>query len=139
MSFREKSAWISLVLLLGIFGTYFWNSQRVLAGRLDHDDFFRIGVILIVLFVVLEIVLHVLVAIQSPKEARTPKDERERLIEMKATTVAFHVLVAGGLLSIATIHFGWGSYAITQHVLLSIVVAELVKFGGQIAYYRRGA
>ena len=49
------------------------------------------------------------------------------------------MLVAGALLSIAMIRFGWGTYAITQHVLLSVVVAELVKFGGQVAYYRRGA
>jgi hypothetical protein len=31
------------------------------------------------------------------------------------------------------------AWALGQHVLLAVAVAELVKFGGQIVFYRRGA
>ena len=60
---------------------------------------------LILLFVVLEIVLHVAIAVQSPRDARAPKDERETLIDLKATRTAFYVLFGGALLSIFTMHF----------------------------------
>ena len=94
---------------------------------------------LVVGFVVLEIVLHVAIAIQSPRDARAPKDERERLISLKATHIAYFVLLGGTLLSLfAHWHLGWGAYATTQHVLLAVVAAELVKFASQIVFYRRG-
>jgi len=38
--------------------------------------------------IVAEVALHLFIAKRSPKEARTPKDERERLIELKATRIA---------------------------------------------------
>jgi hypothetical protein len=39
---------------------------------------------LIALFIVLEIVVHIAIAIQSPRDAETPIDEREDLIDLKA-------------------------------------------------------
>jgi hypothetical protein len=44
---------------------------------------------------VLEIAVHTMVAIQSPRDARVPKDEREQLIELRATRLAFYVLLSG--------------------------------------------
>jgi hypothetical protein len=136
MSFREKSAWISLVLILLVFGPYFWMVGRTLTGA-DHvhagTQFALIG-----LFFVLEIVLHVAIAVQSPRDARAPKDEREDVIDLKATRTAFYVLLVGALLSIFTMHFRTTVWIMSQCVLFSVVVAELVKFASQIAYFRRG-
>jgi hypothetical protein len=112
MSFREKSAWISFVSILLVFGAYFWNVSRLLAGRVAYRAAFNVEVGLLVAFVVLEIVLHVAVAMQAPNEARAPKDE--------------------------TMHVTRSVWAMGQHVILAVVVAELVKFGGQILYFRRG-
>ena len=39
--------------------------------------------------------LHVAIAVRSPRDARAPKDEREVLIDLKATRTAFYVLFAG--------------------------------------------
>ncbi len=94
---------------------------------------------LLVTFVVLEIVLHVAIALQAPKDAASPRDERERLIEMRATRVAFQVLVLGALAAVGTLHLTRSAWVITQVVLLAIVLAELVKFGGQVLLYRRDA
>jgi hypothetical protein len=136
MSFREKSAWISLVLILLVFGPYFWIVGRALTGQAHvhaGTQFALIG-----LFFVLEIVLHVAIAIQSPRDARAPKDEREDFIDLKATRSAFYVLLVGALLSIFTMHFRINVWILSQCVLFSVVVAELVKFASQIAYFRRG-
>jgi hypothetical protein len=136
MSFREKSAWISVVLILVVFGPYFWLVGRSLAGAGHVHGGTQFALIL--LFVVLEIVLHVAIAAQSPRDARAPKDEREHLIDLKATSSAFYVLFGGALLSIFTMHFRVNVWTLSQFVLFSIVVAELVKFISQIVLFRRG-
>jgi hypothetical protein len=136
MSFREKSAWISLVLILAVFGPYFWLVARSLTGQTHVHGGTQFALIL--LFVVLEVVLHVVIAAQSPRDARAPKDERERLIDLIATRTAFYVLLGGTLISIFTLHFRVNVWTLSQFVLLSIVIAELVKFARQIVLFRRG-
>jgi hypothetical protein len=138
MSFREKSAWISFITILVVFGAYFWIVSQEMAGTVGDRTAFKIEVGLIVAFIVLEVVLHVALAMQAPSEARAPRDERERLIEMRSTRVAFQVLVVGALACVGMIHITRSAWAITQHVLLAVVVAQLVRFGGQIIYFRRG-
>ena len=136
MSFREKSAWISFVLIVLVFGPYFWLVGRSFAGvgHVHAGTQFA----LITVFIVLEIVVHIAIAIQSPRDARAPKDEREVLIDLKATRTAFYVLFAGTLISIFTMHFRVTVWMLSQFVLFSIVVAELVKFARQITLFRRG-
>jgi hypothetical protein len=139
LSFREKSAWISFLSILGVFIPFFWTSYQRLNGAVDGRTAVSTAFGLLVLFVVLEIVLHVALALWSPREARTPKDERERLIELRATFIAFHVLVVGALAGVATLHLTRSAWIIQQVVLLAIVVAELVKFGAEIVLFRRDA
>jgi len=141
MSFREKSAWISFVCLLLFGGLYAFHSVR--------GDLFRargIGPMAFVFgtmaaLVALEIALHVAIAIQSPKEARTPKDERERLIDLRASRVAFYALFVGTLLSIAIgMHLpGANRFLMANCMMGSIIATLLVRFGTQIALYRRDA
>jgi hypothetical protein len=136
MSFREKSAWISLVLIVAVFGPYFWLVGRSFMGVSHVHAGTQFA--LITLFVVLEIVVHIAIALQSPRDARAPKDEREMLIDLMATRAAFYVLFGGALASIFTMHFRFNVWQLSQCVLLSIVVAELVKFARQVVLFRRG-
>ena len=88
----------------------------------------------------LEIGLHVAIAIQSPREEKTPKDERERLIDMKASRVAFYVLMIGAFVSIGTLHVpGANRYTMAQCLMASILFALLIRFATQIALHRRDA
>ncbi len=136
MSFREKSAWISLILILVVFGPYFWLVARAVSG-VDHVHF-GMQFAMIGVFIVLEIVVHVAIAIQSPREARAPRDERENLIDLRATRAAFYVLLVGTFASIMALHVPMTVWTLSQLVLLSIVIAELVKFASQIVFFRRG-
>ena len=141
MSFREKSAWISFVCLLIFGGLYAWHSFQ--------GEFFRtrgVGPMVFVFgtmaaLVALEIALHVAIAIQSPKEARTPKDERERLIDLRASRVAFYALFVGTLLSIAIgMHLpGANRFLMANCMMGSILAALMVRFGTQIVLSRRDA
>ena len=139
MSFREKSAWISFLTILAVFIPFFWNSFRQYRGDVAGPEAVSTAFLLLATFVVLEIVLHVGVALRAPDDARSPRDEREHLIDMRATRVAFNVLVVGALAAVATMHLTPRAWVIQQVVLFAIVAAELVRFGGQILLFRRDA
>ena len=137
MSFREKSTWISFLLLLAISIPFFYQFVRIERGLSNSLASFHLFLLLVILFVVGEIVLHAVIVMQSPRDARAPKDERDRLIDLKAMRVAFFALMAGALLVIVLIHFPVDRFAILQALLFAVVVAELAMLGARLVYYRR--
>jgi len=136
MSFREKSAWISFVCLLLLTLTFFIAQQHH-PHDAQHHLYLALGVF--GGFVVLQVVLHVIVALQSPKDARTPKDERERFIELRAARIGFYTLVVGELVAMALFHAHGRPGILMSSVLLAIFFAWLVKLATEIVLYRRGA
>ena len=142
MPFREKTAWISLLTTLGIWGTYFWSigqgllERRSLAGLpADTVGLFIGGTVAIV---IVQIVLAIAVAIVSGKQADTPMDERERLIDLKAARAGFYAL-NGAVFCVSVLWMAGASPLVMANgILLSMVIAEAVHSGGKIIGYRRG-
>jgi len=137
MSFREKSAWISILSMSGIYAFYFWSVVRT--GSLTGGAHFGGMLVTVVALVVVQIVLTVAVAVFTPREAKAPPDERDRLIELRATRVAYAVLAG----SIACACF-FGAFTPpiifnTNALLFILVMAELMRSACQIVQYRRGA
>jgi uncharacterized membrane protein len=135
MSFREKSAWISMLSISLICGAYFWSVIH--AG--PHAGF-HFGSLLatVIALVVVQIVLHIVVAIAAPKEAKAPRDEREKLIELKATQIAYSGLATA---IACACFFGALDPPIvfnTNALLFVLVAAELMRKSCQIIQYRRG-
>jgi len=136
MSFHEKTAWISLISMGGIYGSYFWSVVR--SGR--HNDAHFGGLLAtIILLVIVQTVLTIVAAIFAPKEANAPMDEREKLIELRSTRVAYSGLATAIAFAIffaalpSPIIFGANS------LLLILVVCELMRSGCRIIQYRRSA
>ncbi len=137
MSFREKSAWISLLSTSVIYAVYFrsvFRSGRGAAG-------FQFGGLLetIIALVVVQTVLSIVVAVLAPNEAKAPRDERERLIDLRATRFAYGAL-AGGVA--CACFFGAFHSPINFHtnaLLFMLVAAEILRSGSQIVQHRRGA
>jgi hypothetical protein len=140
MSFREKSAWVTLVTLIVLTILFFLHFPQPwhLAGP---DPFmFHVTLLLISTFIAVEIIAHIVIAIRAPREARTPKDERERLIELKSMAVAFYVYVIVSLGSVfVTLHLGATEFHIAYLLLFSFVIAEIVNYSLRVIYYRRGS
>jgi hypothetical protein len=137
MSFREKSTWISFLLLLVMSVPFFYQFVRIERGAASSQSTFHLFLVLVIAFIVGEVVLHAIIAMQSPRDARAPKDERERLIDLKAMRVAFFVLMTCAFMVIVLVHFPVDKFAILQALLLSVVIAELTMLGARIVYYRR--
>jgi hypothetical protein len=138
MSFREKSAWITFILILVVFGFYFASvADQLVRPQHPHPNFFVLFVVLLVAIVLMEIVLHIIAAIRSPAEANAPQDERERLIALRAKRPAFFVLMAGMFLSMAVVHLPVGRFTIVHAMLFVLWLGELTNYGAQIYFYRR--
>ena len=87
MSLREKSAWISLVSIAVVGFVFFLHVPRTLTPR-SGPEMFHALLLCLAALIVIEVVAHAVVVIRAPFEARAPKDERERLIELRAIRVA---------------------------------------------------
>ena len=131
MSFREKCAWVSFVLLmLLLLGV-------AAAGHVEGAGF-HYFLALMIGFVLLQVLLRLIIAWQAPKDARTPKDEREQLIDLKATRIGFYALVAGVLLAMLAVHVHGNPWSGLHTMMLAVLLAWAIKFFSEIVYYRRG-
>lgn len=138
MAFREKTAWISFLTTLVIYGAYFANFMRVrlVEGRSHGHDLFSSFLVCVLVLVAVQIVLHIAAAAMNPAEARAPMDEREQGVDLKATKIAFYTLQAAAACAVATLHMGADRFVIVNAVMGAIVLGEIVRSGGQIVLYR---
>ncbi len=142
MSFREKSAWITLIALVivaALWVAHFpWERPFTLAPD-PNPIVFEALVLATLSLVVIVVIAHIVVAIRAPREASAPADERERLIGLKATRMAAYVYAALSLGSIFLIHHGANQFGVAYAILFSFVIAEIVSCVARIAYHRRGS
>lgn len=137
MSFREKSAWISLLSISGIYGVYFWSVIH--AGPRAGSIHFGSLLGTIIALVAVQIVLTVAVAIAAPKEAKAPRDEREKLIDLKATRLAYSGLATSVAFACFFGAFDPPIIFNTNSLLFILVAAEVLRSSCQIIQYRRSA
>ncbi|HEX5008714.1 MAG TPA: hypothetical protein VFV70_16490 [Hyphomonadaceae bacterium] len=139
MSFREKSAWITLVSVLLTFGAYYGSLGIGLINPLSMRAF-HFGVLSILALVALQIILHVVAALMNPKEARTPRDEREKMIQARSHTVGYYVMMVGMLVIVVLTHIPATNFMTTVYFgVLTMVIAALGVAIAQIVMFRRGA
>ena len=137
MSFRYKSALLSLVSMGLIYAWYF--TFLVIHFRTGHPFnpvTHLIGTIL--LLTVVQILGHILIAGTS-SDKYDAMDERERAFDRRATQVGYYVLIAGALLGIGTLHLGFSGPMVGDAVLFAIVFAECTRQGVFLYAHHRAA
>ena len=153
MSFKEKSAWISLVTTVGIFGYYFfkiWGLSE-LSPEDARDPVMSLSGYVIVLIIVVETVFHGMLAATNHKAAKMGADERDKLIEYKSNSIGYTVLAVGVLIVLGrmvTLEFNpsFNDYSsvlpipfLTIHMLLFVfILSEVARFAALVFNYRRG-
>ena len=137
MSFREKSAWITLVTVLLCFGAYF---GAIVTGAVGGEGLGAMHLLLAcaVVLVVLQIVLHRIASATTPKDGRAPADEREVLIQHRARSFGYYVLMGFSLALFLPVHFGHSAIQIANFALLGVVLTTLAVAGAEIVMFRRG-
>ena len=137
MSFRYKSALLSLVSMAAVYAWYF--SFLVVHFRTGHPFnpvSHLIGTILLLAFI--QIVGHIIIAGTSSDKYDAP-DERERVFDRRATMVGYYVLIVGALGAIATLHLGFDGPRVGDAVLFAIVFAECTRQAVFLIAHHRAA
>jgi hypothetical protein len=140
MPFREKSAWVSLISSLVVYGWYFATYTAALtAGHATRALFSGRLVRTFFVLVVLGIALQVVIAVRAPSDANAPADERERLISLKATRIAYAVLATGVVLAIGALWAGSESFFAMNMLFFFFVAASVANYATEIVLFRRSA
>jgi|APSaa5957512535_1039671.scaffolds.fasta_scaffold196387_2 hypothetical protein len=145
MPFREKRAWISLCVIGLVSVVYF---PMMLTAYITSENFqpsfaylSELALAAIIAFIVLELLLQIGLRFYTPADERLPKDERERFIEAEATRIAYvSFMILAFITAVLVVHHpGRFSWFNGNLVILSIALAELIKYGMIIYKHRWGA
>jgi hypothetical protein len=139
MSFREKTAWVTLTAIVLVSLMYWFHVPSLLEPHPHGWVLHAMGASLAA-FVLIEVVAYGVLRLRNPREAREPRDERERLIDLKALRIAYYVFVAGAIggMFFALHVAGTGPVAVGMVVFMAFVLSQVVKHAARIVYYRRG-
>jgi hypothetical protein len=143
MSFRERTAWITAISIVVCFGVYY---GAIFSGLVPTNTWqsFHLGLACIISLVVLQIVLNLVAGLLNPKDARTPRDERERLIHARSHVIGYYVLMFGIAAVLFSTHIpmheDFGALVVNTVNLgvLVMVIAALSVAVSQIIMFRRG-
>lgn len=136
MTFREKSILVQIVAILAVYGFYgvglwdFWDRPLTSVAAIAA----LIGIT--VCMIIIGVVSHIGLVLYAPPEK---SDERDRAIELRGSRNAYAALAVTVwcvlLLTIADLPHGFFFYALMG----AFALAELVRLGSQLFYYRLGA
>ncbi len=138
MSFREKSAWVmgALITVAGLnYLSLALHASRAMGGAAPPIGFVAPYVLLVV---VGSIVVQVILALLTLKEANAPADERERPLLDRAGHWSGYVLATGALGGLwhYMVH---GDGALLFHLVVgALILSQIAEYAFQILLLRRG-
>ena len=150
MSFQEKNITVSLVSFILILGFYLTRLSRMLQdGGLNSSDVFRLWGIVIALAIIFTIVATILTHIVSAiiqavktgeedPEIEDIEDERDKLIDLRGTKVAYFISSIGVLLSMLTFALGQPPLVMFTLLIFFGIVAQIIGDISRLVLYRRG-
>jgi small-conductance mechanosensitive channel len=140
MSFREKTAWVTLLAIIIVSLMYWLHVPNLLD---PHPGAWVLHAMAasIAAYIVIEVVAWIVLRVKYPQDARTPRDERERLIDLKAIRVAYYVFIVGAIGGMfITLHVvGAHVIGLGMVIFIAFVLSQIVKHAARIVYFRRGA
>lgn len=152
MSYKERSIWVSLAITIYIwfnyFSTLYWSAKD---GSLTMSSMQSALLSVVIMTIVLEILHHIVIAIIDNKNANYDEDERDKLIALKGSNVAYYILsfttiaavihlllfpvIDRGLVNMLDLP---KEYILINIIIFGALLAEIAKFSTQIFFYRRG-
>lgn len=138
MAFREKSAWLMLIITLLVGGGLTFEVVQGFNSTSQWPPAVSVFTRLTMGLIVLSIIGQIALALVDRKSANRPADEREKTIQQRADAysgILLGVLIVSSLMT----------YLVHQHgdllflmALLSLVVAQAAEYLVEIIGYRRG-
>jgi hypothetical protein len=147
MSYQERRSIVYLLSDILISAVYFaYMSQRYPEGDAYSPEVFRFWgsliLILIPVSAVAKIVIHIIFTIintiTTNEEEPSFMDERDKLIELKATQNSLYVFVTGFLLAMISVVIEQPPSTMFILLILGGLTSSLVSDLSQFYFYRRG-
>ncbi len=139
LSFREKIVWISLISTVLIFGYYFFQAFNVFNNpNIENTSLISLFIGVVILISVIQVILIIILSIANKKEAEKGGDERDKLIEAKATKISHFILSAGAWTTAFGILFTSSAFVLINVLIFFLIVSEIVGYSLQLIYHRRG-
>lgn len=152
MSYQESKNLtniISNILITGIYALVVY--QRYLNGIGDTTDIFRFWAIIILVFIPISIVARIIIliifsiinsVIQTAKGEEIEHvdftDERDKLIELKATKISLMVFALGFILALITQVTNMNNHMFFITFIVFGFLSEITSDIASIIYYRKG-
>lgn len=140
MAFREKLAWVSVLVTAGVFLTYGLSlASPALAHALGGTARTRlVGAVFVE--ILLATIMTIVIAVTAPKEANAPRDEREQAIAARSAAFAYGLIASLlWMVMAAGVFLGADGMSLGLACLAVLVAGEIARFTCQIIAYRRGA
>lgn len=134
LTFQEKSLWLSLIAVVGIYVFYYLNVMPPVAGRMLAPHIFQFIYYMGVMVVFIAI-SHIVLVIKQKQEL---VDEREKLIRLKADSVSSYVLHTGVFVAIVVALWVPGNFWFIHTINFFAVLAEVVNMVLQLRAFRKG-
>lgn len=139
MSFEEKSTWVMLLTVTGVYSWYFltilpaWSA----AGEAAVADYRALMLGTVLVLVVVAIVAHIVIAVAAPDESDLI-DERDRSIDRYGEYIGGYLAGAAALTGMGMAMYELPHFLIANVILLGLVISEIVTGLVKIYCYRRG-
>ena len=147
MEYHEKKSIATIIGTILIFGIYYWTvferyHTETLTTEEELQFWSKAILIAIPVSIAGKIVLYILFAIFNTiiTQEKLPKfeDERDKLIELKATRNAFFIFGMGFLVSMFVLAFGYTPYYMFLALILAGVISEIFDNLSRLYFHRRG-
>lgn len=143
MSFQEKSAWGSLIILALVSYWFFPAALDIAGNSTNPAELYVLMIGCVVTLIIFEVIYHTIIAVAG-RTGHTDRDERDRLFVMRAERNAMFILWTGLfwivghiLMSAATEEVASLSMLeIAVWILFALSASEFAKLATQVWYYR---
>ena len=138
MASEEQRAWIMAVVTIVAYGIYLVLVLGAAAGApLEEADYIPAMLWTIVGSIVAGIVLNILAAILSPREAGR-KDQRDKEIHRLGEHIGQSFVILGAVLALVFAITGLDAFWIANVIYLAFVLSSILASVAKIVAYRRG-
>ena len=147
MSYQERQSLVSLISTILVFVLYsaFMAQRYPDAGEYSPEVFRFWGAFILILIpvsIVTQIILHIVFsiinAIATREEESLIVDERDKLIELKATRSGLYVFAVGVLLAMGSLVINMPPSAMFIILIIAGMLSSVISDALQLVSYRRG-
>lgn len=135
MPAKEQFAWVWLSTMLVTYAAYFTSVFTI--G--ETTALTQIGLFAATTVVQVLVIGTVSAVIAVRHKGGPQSDERDQLIDQRATRAAYQLLICGMIVVGCLMPFNNSGWRIFHAAVFSIAVSEIVRHGLMVSMYRRGA